>query len=248
MGRTIRINENGFKSIVMAVLEDVYASKRGFPRYGDNDKLELVKDNNVVDGGNFPIKRNGITYWVSRSNTISLYVYCKDRDGNWCVLASKRGPNTTQSGRWNVVCGFLDYGYSLEETAVKECQEETGVSIDINSLHLIGTNSSRRHDAVNSCFYAVLDGTIDEYPTNISGCEEGEVSEAKWIRFDELDTYRFAGHQKEHVLSIFKEYCSEGNSHSKAILLRYLKQMVTDNEIDNEQYNNILNILKYGKN
>lgn len=248
MKRIVKLNESDVKAMIRMALNEVYTSSDKRPIYSYNDKLELVKDRNIVDGGNFAIRRNGVQYWVSRSNTISLYVYCKDVDGSWCVLASKRGPNATQSGRWNVVCGFLDYGYSLEETAVKECQEETGVSIDINSLHLIGTNSSRRHDAVNSCFYAVLNGTIDEYPTDISGCEEGEVSEAKWIRFDELDAYRFAGHQKEHALSIFKEYCGEGNSHSKAMLLRYLKQMVTDNEIDNEQYNNILNILKYGKN
>lgn len=246
MKRTVRLNEGDLKAMLRMVVNEVYLTRQEKPVYSDNDRLELVNDPNVVDGGNFPIKRNGRVYWVSRSNTVSLYVYCRDRTGRWCVLASKRGPNASQSGKWNVVCGFLDYGYSLEETAIKECQEETGVSINPGSLHLIGTNSNRKHDAVNSCFYAVLDGTIDNYPTDISGCEPGEVSEAKWIGFDELDGYRFSGRQKEHVLSIFNEYCGKGNSYNKAMLLRYLKQMAAEHEIDDNQYNNILNILKHG--
>ena len=40
------------------------------PKYSYDDPLEYVKDDNVVDGGNFPIKRNGKEYWVSRSNVI----------------------------------------------------------------------------------------------------------------------------------------------------------------------------------
>lgn len=246
MKRTVRLNEGDLKAMLRMVVNEVYLTRQEKPVYSDKDKLELVKDPNVVDGGNFPIRRNGRVYWVSRSNTVSLYVYCRDKAGGWCVLASKRGPNASQSGKWNVVCGFLDYGYSLEETAIKECQEETGVSINPGSLHLIGTNSNRKHDAVNSCFYAVLDGTIDNYPTDISGCEPGEVSEARWIRFDELDGYRFSGRQKEHVLSIFNEYCGKGNSYNKAMLLRYLKQMAAEHEINDNQYNNILNILKHG--
>ena len=66
------INEWGKKNIV----------------YNDNDKLELVKDNNVINGGNFPIKRNGQIYWVSRSNSISLYVFCKNKIGERCILSS----------------------------------------------------------------------------------------------------------------------------------------------------------------
>ena len=246
MKRTVRLNESDLGTIVRMVVNEVYSYAPDKQVYSNNDKVELVKDTNVVDGGNFPIKRNGRVYWVSRSNTVSLYVYCRDRTGRWCVLASKRGPNASQSGKWNVVCGFLDYGYSLEETAIKECQEETGVSISPGSLHLIGTNSRRKNDAVNSCFYAVLDGTIDNYPTDISGCEPAEAPEAKCISFDELDGYRFSGRQKEHVLSIFNEYCGEGNSHNKTMLLRYLKQMAAEHEIDDNQYNNILNILKHG--
>lgn len=246
MKRIIKINEGDLDYIVTSVISEAYFKRKPIPQYSDNDKLELIKDPNIVNGGNFGIKRNGVEYWVSRSNTISLYVYCKDVMGNWCILASQRGPKAKWSGKWNVICGFLDYGYSLEQTAVKECEEETGIKINIKQLHNIGTNSSRTRDAVNTCFYTILSGTIDNYPTNISGCEDGEVSQAGWIRVDELGSYPFAGKQAQHAVSIIQEYGADGETHNKAILKRTIKQMVDDNEINVAQYNNILNIIYNG--
>lgn len=247
MKRVIKIKENEFKDFINTIITEVYFRNKSIPHYSDDDKLELIKDPNIVNGGNFGIKRNGVEYWVSRSNTVSLYVYCKDKMDNWYVLASQRGPKAKFSGKWNVVCGFLDYGYTLEETAVKECQEETGVKININNLHNIGTNSSKKRDAVNTCFYTILNGAIDNYPTNISGSEPGEVTQAKWININELSDYDFSGKQAEHALSIFKEYCESHNTHNSVMLLKILNNMLKDNEIDNNQYNSIINILNYGK-
>ena len=247
MKKVIRLTENDISRIVKLVINEYYPRKKPIPKYSDDDKLELIKDQNIVNGGNFGIKRNGVEYWVSRSNTVSLYVYCKDKMNNWYVLASQRGPKAKFSGKWNVVCGFLDYGYTLEETAVKECQEETGVKININNIHNIGTNSSKKRDAVNTCFYTILNGVIDNYPTNISGSELGEVTQAKWISINELSNYDFSGKQAEHALSIFKEYCENNNTHNNAMLLKILNNMINNNEIDNNQYNSIINILNYGK-
>lgn len=243
MKRVIKIKENEFKDFINTIITEVYFRNKSIPHYSDDDKLELIKDPNIVNGGNFGIKRNGVEYWVSRSNTISLYVYCKDRLGDWCILASQRGPKAKFSGKWNVVCGFLDYGYSLEETAVKECEEETGVRININMLHNIGTNSNKKRDAVNTCFYTILSGVTDDYPTNISGCENGEISQAKWIPINKLTNYPFAGKQAEHAVSIIKEYGGDGETHNKIILKKLLMQMVNGNEINVNQYNNILNII-----
>ena len=131
------------------------------PVYSYDDKLEFIHDDNIKNGGNFGIKRNGREYWVSRSNCISLYVYCKNSEGEWCILASKRGPKMRNPNKWNVVCGFLDYGYSLESTAVKECWEETGVKINKSMLRNNGTNSSRTNSPVSTRFSCVLNGTTD---------------------------------------------------------------------------------------
>lgn len=52
--------------VIKNVLNEWF-KKNVIPTYKDDDKLELVKDKNVVNGGNFPIKRNGKEYWGTKS-------------------------------------------------------------------------------------------------------------------------------------------------------------------------------------
>lgn len=153
----------------------------------DYDKVELVNDPKVRSGkewaekgGNFPIKRNGKIYYVSRSVSVSLYAFCQDKWGNWCVLANQRGPGCTSGkGQWNVPAGFLDYNETAEEAAVRETFEETGVEIPINLVKPMGTNTSSEN--VRFRFSCVLPGLISDYPTTDENCEPGEVSAIAWI-------------------------------------------------------------------
>lgn len=156
----------------------------------DYDKVELVHDPKVLSGsewakygGNFPIKRNGKIYYVSRSVAVSLCTFCRDANGNWCVLANKRGPSCHSNvGKWNIPAGYLDYGESAEDAAVRETWEETGVYIENDvPLRLLGTNASVERDDVSMAYTCVLDGVIDDYPLSAENSEPGEVSDIKWI-------------------------------------------------------------------
>ena len=156
----------------------------------DYDKVELVDDPKVRKGaewakygGNFPIKRNGKIFYVSRSVAVSLCVFCKDRNGNWCVLANQRGPGChTSVGLWNVPAGYLDYGESSEDAAARETWEETGVDIPANvPFRLLGTNASRQKNDVSMAYTCVLEGVIDDYPLSDENSEPGEVADIKWI-------------------------------------------------------------------
>ena len=73
MGKRIFLTEEQVKQFVIEAFR-----RQTIPHYSNNDKLEFGNDANVVDGGNFPIKRNGQEYWVSRSVTVSLYVFGYD--------------------------------------------------------------------------------------------------------------------------------------------------------------------------
>lgn len=156
----------------------------------DYDKIELVDDPNVAKGadwakygGNFPIKRNGKIYWVSRSVTVSLCAFCKDEHGNWCVLANQRGPGCkTSPGLWNIPSGFLDYGESAEDAAAREVWEETGVDIPTSvPFRLLGTRADSNSENVSMAYTCVLDGTTKDYPLSAENCEPGEVSDIRWI-------------------------------------------------------------------
>ena len=110
------------------------------------DKISLVKDpydsldKSQQHGNmrNFAIRRNGRVYWVARSMAVQCFVFCKDKNGEWCLLASKRGGTGDRSGQWNIVGGFLDYGEDLEMAVARECREETGVIIPKENVKYLG--------------------------------------------------------------------------------------------------------------
>ena len=247
---TIIINENNLNKIIYKTIKKHVNEwrKHVTPHYSYDDKLEFVKDNNIVDGGNFAIKRNGKEYWISRSNVISLYVFCKDKNNRWCVLASKRGPKVKVSpNKWNVVCGFLDYGYTLEDTAVKECWEETGVKINKNMLRNNGTHSEKVYDSVVTRFSCVLPGTIESYPTSIANAEPGEVTEAKWIPLDEIQQYIWMNNQGVKIQNAANSIITNENIENNPTyndLLKNLQTLLNNGFITNEEFTSIINILK----
>ena len=194
-----------------------------------NNQVKLVDDPKVLHGadwakygGNFPVERNGKTYYVSRSVSVSLCVYCRDRRGRWCVLANQRGPSTTGAGLWNVPSGFLDYGETSEDAAVRETWEETGVLIpDDAHIRLLGTNTGRFSGAqnVSMAFTCVLDGVTDDYPLSAENSEPGEVADIRWIPVMDAIGRQLMDYQK---------YRWDGNTHkvydrAKTALLPYLK-------------------------
>lgn len=157
----------------------------------DYDKVELVNDPKVRSGaewakygGNFPIKRNGKIFYVSRSVAVSLMTLCMDKSrGVWCVLANQRGPGVVHNrGKWNIPCGFLDYNESGEDAAKRETFEETGVEIpkEVRLRHL-GTRASKDRDTVSMAYVCVLPGSVEDYPLSADNSEPGEVSDIKWI-------------------------------------------------------------------
>lgn len=62
--------------------------KEYFDPEDEYNKVELGDDPNIrygkewaEKGGNFPVKRNGKTFYVSRSVSVSLYCYCQNKGG-----------------------------------------------------------------------------------------------------------------------------------------------------------------------
>ena len=78
---------------------------------------------------NFSIEHEGKIYWISRSMAVVCFVFAYI-DGRWCVLANQRGEGTPDfQGYWNAPCGYLDYNETLEQAAIREVYEETGVKL-----------------------------------------------------------------------------------------------------------------------
>ncbi len=52
------------------------------------------------------------------------------------VMLAKRNINP-RKGFWNLPCGFLELNETVEEGAIREVKEETGVDIELRYLHTV---------------------------------------------------------------------------------------------------------------
>jgi len=84
-------------------------------------------------------------------------------------------------GSWTLPAGFAEYGETVEETAIRECREETGLKIELDDL--LGVYS------VNSDFYGHL--VLVLYSAHVVGGEliaGDDASEAGLFAPTELPT------------------------------------------------------------
>jgi 8-oxo-dGTP pyrophosphatase MutT (NUDIX family) len=139
-------------------------------------------------------KKRRIDYWqdpaapkpTSRKPSASALV--RDESGN--VLLLQRADN----GLWTIPTGGLKSGETATQCAVRECNEETGVEIEITGLvgvfttpdHIIeyrkGKHVTEIRQPVNICLRAhPVGGELRANPA--------ETSEVRWVAVDEIDAY-----------------------------------------------------------
>jgi NAD+ diphosphatase len=81
------------------------------------------------------------------------------------------------AGRYSLVAGFLDFGESLEECAIREVREETG--IEIRNVRYVGSQ--------NWPFPAqLMAGFVAEYAGGEIQVDRHELEDARWFSADDL--------------------------------------------------------------
>lgn len=149
--------------------------------------------------------------WFSRSMAVAIFVYCKDQDGDWCVLASERGEEAADyRGFWNCCCGYLDFNETTKEAALRELYEETGVFITDESLvTFIGYEDDIQANRQNVTFrFAAFinDAVTTDFTFSRKHNEGKEVGEIKWIKMFDINNYMWAfGHDKR-IIEIFNSH------------------------------------------
>jgi 8-oxo-dGTP diphosphatase len=88
-----------------------------------------------------------------------------ERDGRILLVRRNHEP---MMGRWSFPSGFVDAGEVVEEAAIREAREETGVEVRIDNL--LGVYSTRGNAVVFVAYAATI---IDGEP--IAGDEAYEV-------------------------------------------------------------------------
>lgn len=152
---------------------------------------------------NFPFTWKGKEYWYSRACAVSLFVFCKNQDDKWCVLANKRGENTPDyKGKWNCVCGYLDFNEDSIQAAQRECKEETNVFIPTQTIEIIGIDSDPKSNKQNVTIrhIAILDNNVTtNFKLSNKNSEYKEVEDIKWIPLTEIENYQWAFDHKELI-------------------------------------------------
>lgn len=96
--------------------------------------------------------------------------------GNEILLTRKR---EWAPGRYGLVAGFLDFGESLEECAIREVFEETGIKI----------RNVRYVASQNWPFPAqLMAGFVADYDGGEIVVDQHELEDARWFRIDALPT------------------------------------------------------------
>jgi len=145
------------------------------------------------------------TIWQSRSMASAIFVFTKDNEGNWRVLANKRGPGCPDFiGHWVCPCGYLDYGETLKAAAWRECYEETGVRLDYNSIkeYKLNDDPMQNLENVTKIHYIVVKNGLD-YTFSKKNNEENEVDSIAWIRLDLINNFNWAFNHKEIMMEVF---------------------------------------------
>lgn len=142
---------------------------------------------------NFPVQHEGKTYWISRHVAVTCFVFAPV-NGEWCVLANKRGSNTPDfQGYWNCPCGYLDFNETTAQAAMREVYEETGVVLNKVSLWYISDKPDENRQNIVFRYYAILPKACElNKDSNARGGEQNEVEDCDWIPIRMLPLYKMA--------------------------------------------------------
>ena len=149
--------------------------------------------------------------WYSRSMATALFVFCRNKKNQWCVLASERGKEAADFvGSWNCPCGYLDFDETTKECARRECFEETGIEIDPSIIRYVSYEDdpvTANRQNVTFRFYAEINDKLAEEFTFSKANNEGEeVGRIAWIPVEDIDKYKWAFNHKNRIYEIFKEH------------------------------------------
>ncbi len=104
---------------------------------------------------------------------------------------------------WALPGGYVDYGESVEEAALREAKEET--SLDIHNLKLMGVYSSRNRDPRHHTISTVFTAQSDGFP-----CAGDDAAKVQVFQKENLPKDMAFDHAE--VIKDFFRSCSDSHS------------------------------------
>lgn len=116
------------------------------------------------------------------SVTVDMLIFSRDKEERLYILLIKRG-GFPDKGKWAIPGGFIRMSESLEESAQRELQEETGISdVELEQVYTFGdVNRDPRGRTISVTYLAIL-------PWNkISVCAGDDAADARWFLLEEQE-------------------------------------------------------------
>ena len=172
--------------------------------------IEICENSGINEKAFLELINKCFIGWFSRSMATALFAFCKDEEGDWCVLASERGEEAADfRGMWNCTCGYLDYDETTKECAVRECFEETGVKLPIESLIFIGYEDdpikANRQNVTFRFAAKIEDHITSDFKFSKEHNEGKEVGKIAWVKVKDIDNYEWAFNHKNRIVEIFNQ-------------------------------------------
>lgn len=154
---------------------------------------------------NFPVIIDNKEYWISRSVSVSGFIFT--HDNGLRILACKRGKGCPDNvGKWNCPSGYLDYDETVIDACCREIREETGLVVKPKSLTLYGYNDvPEGKQNITFLFFGSSDYYAGHTISN-AFCEPDEVDEVEWISIKELNNYDWAYNHNKLIATIALEF------------------------------------------
>lgn len=147
--------------------------------------------------------------WWNRGVASTLVVFCKNKEGELCVLASERGKDAADfQGYYNCTCGYVDCFETTMEAAIRECKEECGIDIDKKYVQFFNFQDdpykANKQNITFRYFAFISDKSTDQFVFSKEGNEGDEVGNIAWIRISDIDKYKWAFNHDELIGEMLK--------------------------------------------
>lgn len=174
----------------------------------------MSRENRMIKG------ENGEELWISRSVVVICVVARITDDNKIEILAEKRGPLVSATGRWCFPCGYLDYDEDITDAVIREVQEETGYTLERKDVNFIDINSKPEGKKQNVGIRHIAFINNDKKQISDFELDTNEVTELKWVEIGEsvgnifnidvnkLDCVKWAFNHKSLIIHIINEYCN----------------------------------------
>jgi len=116
--------------------------------------------------------------------TADIIILKKSNDQQFVLLIERKHPPF--EGMWALPGGFLEMDETLENTALRELQEETGITgVELKQFHTFSkVNRDPRHRTITTVFIGFTND-------NISPVAGDDAAKAQWFSIDKLPPLAF---------------------------------------------------------